>query len=385
MVRPRKDCAVIGRPGVAVSQTGDLPASLYLGVRFDSNVAAIVPSDTSLIPALWAYVTSPEYLEGVRLIDQTLKVTNATLAKVPFDPQRWKTLAADTLPSGLPEPSTNDPTQWLFLGRIRGSQEPLQVAVARLLGFRWPDQKADAVDAHADHDGIVCIPALRGERPAADRLAELLAAEWGNDWHPQTLTDLLAAVGHAGSLEEWLRDAFFRQHCELFDHRPFIWHVWDGHRDGFSALVNYHKLDHDTLKSLTYSYLGDWIRAQDLEARSDRSGAGDRLAKAKTLQTRLAAILEGDAPLDVFVRWKPLTAQPLGWRPDVDDGVRLNIRPFLGATGVAQRGASVLRWRPNIKWGVDRGKNAPNSPWGELRDNDTHLSLAEKRAALEAT
>jgi len=38
-------------------------------------------------------------------------------------------------------------------------------------------------------------------------------------------------------------DSFFQEHCELFHHRPFVWHIWDGRkRDGFHALVNYHKL-----------------------------------------------------------------------------------------------------------------------------------------------
>ena len=292
---------------------------------------------------------------------------------------RWRAHAAEH-PRFAPA-AARDPREWTCRGEPSTSDAPLHVAVARLLGYRWPDQQPDALDEHADKDGIVCIPALRGERPAADRLADLLAAAWDKDWHPQTLTDLLAAVGHAGTLEEWLRDAFFKQHCELFHHRPFIWHVWDGHREGFSALVNYHKLDHEGLKSLTYSYLGDWIRTQEIEAKAGKSGAGDKLARAKALQQRLAAILEGEAPLDVFVRWKPIEQQPIGWHPDLDDGVRLNIRPFLTVADVGAKGAGVLRWKPNIKWGKDRGKNPPGSPWGEDRDNDKHLTLAEKRAA----
>jgi hypothetical protein len=32
---------------------------------------------------------------------------------------------------------------------------------------------------------------------------------------------------------------------------------------------------------------------------------------------------------------------------------------------------------------VDRGKNPPGSYWGEIRDNDKHLSLGEKREARE--
>ena len=58
-----------------------------------------------------------------------------------------------------------------------------------------------------------------------------------------------------------------------------------------------------------------------------------------------------------------------------DDGVRLNIRPFVEA--------DVLRKKPKIKWGKDRGKNPPGAPWGEVRHNDLHVSLGEKRAARE--
>jgi hypothetical protein len=185
---------------------------------------------------------------------------------------------------------------------------------------------------------------------------------------------LLSAVDYAGSnLEDWLRNGFFDQHSRLFHQRPFIWQIWDGRKDGFSALVNYHKLDHKLLEKLTYTYLGDWIKKQQEAVSNEESGADDRLLKAEQLQDKLKLILEGEAPYDIFVRWKPLEQQPIGWHPDLNDGVRLNIRPFMEA--------DVLRKRPNIKWGKDRGKNPPGSPWGEERDNDRHLTLAEKRAA----
>ncbi len=56
-----------------------------------------------------------------------------------------------------------------------------------------------------------------------------------------------------------------------------------------------------------------------------------RLAAAQDLKRRLERILEGEAPCDIFVRWKPLAEQPSGWNPDLNDGVRLNIRPFMTA------------------------------------------------------
>ena len=38
--------------GVAVSQMGDLPCTLYTGEIYDNNTAAIVPHDEKLVPAL---------------------------------------------------------------------------------------------------------------------------------------------------------------------------------------------------------------------------------------------------------------------------------------------------------------------------------------------
>ena len=194
------------------------------------------------------------------------------------------------------------------------------------------------------------------------------------------LDTLLHDVG-ASNLDDWLRNKFFEEHYKLFHHRPFIWHIWDGRKDGFNALVNYHKLDFKLLEKLAYTYLGDWIKRQEDALKQGASGADDRLLKARELQKKLALILTGDcAPdkqsgHDIFVRWKKLEAQPAGWHPDLNDGVRLNIRPFMTA--------DVPRKRPNIKWGVDRGKNPPGAPWGEERDNDRHLGLKEKNDAKQ--
>ena len=130
---------------------------------------------------------------------------------------------------------------------------------------------------HADGDGIVCLTALKGEPPAEQRLNALLADAFGADWSAAKLASLLADAGYAGkSLDDWLRDGFFEQHCELFHQRPFVWHIWDGRRDGFHALVNYHRLaapngeGRRTLEKLIYSYLGDWIDRQRADQKSGR-------------------------------------------------------------------------------------------------------------------
>jgi hypothetical protein len=249
------------------------------------------------------------------------------------------------------------------------STAPLQVAVGRLLGYRWPEQsEGDDLNAFGDDDGIVCLPSVAGEPAAVDRLQQLLAAAFGKSWTPAKVKELLEKAGSKKkSLADWLRDEFFTQHCALFENRPFVWHIWDGQKDGFSALVNYHRLNRQTLERLTYTYLGqDWVERQRAGVRDDVPGAESRLAAALVLQQKLEAILEGENPFDVYVRWKQLHEQPIGWEPDLNDGVRLNIRPFVEA--------GVLRAPFNIDWKKDRGRN----PDGSERFNHLHLSLAEK-------
>lgn len=240
----------------------------------------------------------------------------------------------------------------------------------------------------ADEDGIVCIPPVRGEQPAASRLQDLLARAYRDEWTASTVPGLLEQVGYKGkTLEQWLRDGFFEQHCQLFHQRPFIWHVWDGQRrDGFAVLVNYHDLDRKLLERLTYTYLGNWIDQQQRLAKAGERGAENKLAAALELQKKLELILEGEPPYDIFVRWKPIEEQSIGWEPDLNDGVRINIRPFVQA--------GILRKNPKIRWSRDRGKEPPRDgkqyPWywndgkftGE-RVNDVHLTNADKRAARQ--
>jgi hypothetical protein len=391
-----------GKRGVAVALMRGLRCSLYHGVRYDKSMAVLVPDDQDHLPAIYAFCTSEEFHERVREIDQNVIVANGTLVKIPFDLERWATVAKEKYPNGLPKPYSDDPTQWLFHGHPTPSDAPLQVAVARLLGYRWPaetdadmelsDEARDWIGqsekllTFADADGIVCIPPVRGEAPAAERLLSLLAAAHGGAWSNDTLARLLQRADHAGkTLEFWLRDKLFRQHCQRFHHRPFIWHIWDGLSDGFAALVNYHKLDYKTLETLTYTYLGDWISRQKQDIANDIDGAEEKRAAAEALKKKLELILKGEAPHDIFVRWKPLDAQPLGWRPDLNDGVRLNIRPFMSVPDVGKKGAGILRDKPNIKWNKDRGKDVESAPWYAVfngaRINDYHLTLEEKQHA----
>lgn len=399
-----------GKDGIAINRMRGLRVAHYQGERFDNNVAVVIPKSERSLAAIWCFLSSAEFSAHVKSLDTTLKITNQTLLKVPFDLTRWQQVATERYPNGLPRPCSYDPTQWLFHGHPQPAIDPLQVAVARLAGYRWPAETdasmeladeartwiahCDRLAEHTDDDGIVCLPSVRGEPRAHERLLQLLIAAWETvqpgSWKPAVLDKLLADADCAGKgLDVWLRDKFFEQHAKRFQHRPFIWHVWDGLKDGFSALVNYHRLDAKNLERLIHTYLGDWIRQQEAGVRDGVDGAQPRLAAAQDLKRRLELILEGEfdgkVGYDIFVRWKPLCEQPIGWGPDINDGVRLNIRPFMTAEVLRHNKKPKL----NISWDKDRGKDVESAPWFKVfkgeRINNHHLTVAEKLAARGAS
>jgi hypothetical protein len=352
-----------GRPGVLVRQFRQLPCTLYGGELFDQSGAVLCPADPADLPALWAFCASPEYARAVRRIDRKVNVTNGTLAKVGFDLARWRGAAMS-----LPEPYSDDPTQWLFHGHPARAAPGtgLHVALARVAGYRWPAETGVAMRLSAaarallaetarlppGADGAVLpLHAQDGTAPLAARLRQMLAAAYGAAWSHRLETDLVRAadmtfdkrVARDLSLQAWLSERAFRQHAALFRQRPFLWQIGEKRPGGLRFFLNYHRLSAAALRDL-----------------ADAVPPG-------ALRDGLRAILLGEPPCDIFVRWKGLAAQPLGWNPDPDDGVRQNIRPFIMA-GVLTLDLSKL-----LK-ATDRGANGQ-------RRNDRHTTLAEKGKA----
>lgn len=415
---------LLGKYGVGIQRMQHLNTTIHTGNIFGDAVAPLIINDLKHLTAIYCYCESEHFKEQVRKLNQKVNVTPGILNQVPFNLEHWQSVADQQYPNGLPEPYSDDPTQWIYHGHpcgsvtwhdtqkqtthgnLRQDETVLQTAVARLLGYRWPAEtdpdmelspqmrewvaKCSDFDGLTDDDGIVCLDAIRGEKTAHDRLELILQKAYGEQWSATVIHNLLSSV-KATDLDTWLRTKFFEQHTKLFQHRPFIWHIWDGLKDGFSALINYHQFDHKRLERLIYTYLEDWIRQQTIGVNEGVDGAESRLTAARNLKDTLEKILQGEQGLDIFVRWKPLEEQPIGWNPDLNDGVRLNIRPFMLADDVGKKGAGVLRAKPNIHWKKDRGNDVESAPWYELgleygekvgaRINDHYLSLKEKQDA----
>ena len=181
-----------GRSGVAVSRDGRLACdAVSRATLFDNNAAVVVSRNdrVDLSRHLGVLRRRREFDAAVRRIDPKLE-------RHERDPRqgslRPRALDARSPPSSTrtacPSPTRDDPTQWLFKGNVVGSEAPLQVAVARLLGYRWPDQEPDALDALADPDGIVCLPVGRRRAPGRRAPRALCSPRaYGADWSPRPL------------------------------------------------------------------------------------------------------------------------------------------------------------------------------------------------------
>jgi hypothetical protein len=234
---------------------------------------------------------------------------------------------------------------WVAMERKDAAQKRME-HVWRLLSY------AIKRVLEADDDGIVPFQAVAGEPALIDRLRielhQLFPRQDPNALEVALTNELKRrAKGYrsVASLEEWLGDEFFAYHDSLYKSRPILWHIASSQGRGacaFGALVRYHTFDYERLAKLRGTHLRDAIAHCRREAglasqegrTDDRLLWQSRLEESELLDQKLQWIQEGSnghpAPGDCRIRtpWKAEADQPQGWRPDLDDGVVVNIAPL---------------------------------------------------------
>ena len=222
-------------------------------------------------------------------------------------------------------------------------EEYLDVTLVRMLGYRWPEQ--DAYEAEhgpildpdlMDADGIIPLVPCGDERTAEQRVTDRLVRAFGEDGAEAFLRDVRKYLKR--DLGAWIAKDFFKVHTKRFKNRPIAWHLRspEGH---FEALVLYHRLSRETLAKLRVTYAGDRLarlRADQTRARErkdDRAVSDLQLAieDVEAFRSTLEAIERGsELKHRIRCRWKNETesGRPGPYAPDIDDGVKVNIRPF---------------------------------------------------------
>jgi hypothetical protein len=190
--------------------------------------------------------------------------------------------------------------------------------------------------SHALPAGILFLDGTLDGEDARDSLghtaAEPLQAAWAEHG---------AAIAPRKTLREWLARDFFKDvHKSMYENRPIHWPLSSSGRN-FTAWVNIHRFNSQTLRVLLADHLDPLRRRLDGEladVRAARDAGGDKKAASaaerrhdKLLSARdeLASFIamveqcaeRGPPPADVRC---PAREQDTRYDPDLDDGVMIN-------------------------------------------------------------
>lgn len=208
----------------------------------------------------------------------------------------------------------------------------------------------------ADEDGVVPFVSVVGEPSLLERVLGELHSFFPDRDIGQIETEIVNELNKSvkdyrrtRSLAEWLENAFFEYHCSLYKNRPILWHIASSQRTSpmaFGVLVHYHKFNRDRMAKLRSQYLREAIETFRREAAlANKEGRADhriewqsRLEEARELDRRLQQVQEGEGGFGIETPWKTPAERPLGWDPDLDDGVKVNIAPLqkAGALRIAK-------------------------------------------------
>lgn len=357
--RPDQGHHAWGKTGIAIQRMRRIFAYEYAGTRFHQNIAVIVPKDPEDLPAIRAFCYAPAFEDAVRQIDQKLNVTNRTLTDVAFDKAHWTRVAQQHVQDAAQTVDTKadhpHPYRQRSFTADTPHPHPLHLHLARYLGARWPTEAS----APPNTPWYLLLHPAPSARKAHTFAGWLDAVHHDAATSPASLRAALDAQDQ-DALLAWLRDDFFVEHCRLFLDRPFIWHIWDGTPAGFSILVRYHRLTHGNLQQII-DEVDAWLAY--LRQDSDAAYRTRQIDAATVLRARLRAILDGVPPYDLYIRWKPPTAQPTRWTLDLNDGVHPHLRPFLTGPSLSRKDHGILRHRPRVHFRPDRGHDPSDGPW----------------------
>ena len=266
--------------------------------------------------------------------------------------------------------------------RLYGVNEALRARIESAIGERppeviWPQMEGKTTEQkrmehvcrllsyavkcvlEEEDDGLVSLQSVAQERPLLERVRTKLTSFFPEQ-DPHTLeievvNELKKRVkgyARAESLQDWLTHVFFDFHCRLYQQRPILWHLASSQESvepAFSVIVHYHRFDHDRLAKLRSVHVRDRLATLRREAaQAGKDGREDdrlqllaAVEEVEAFDRKLARLQEGhhsgaeggDEDYRILTPWKKPEDRPKGWRPDLDDGVKVNIAP-LARTGL---------------------------------------------------
>jgi hypothetical protein len=191
-------------------------------------------------------------------------------------------------------------------------------------------------DVRADDDGIVPLAGCAAREPTLmDRVRARLEEAFG----PATAYNLeQEAADYVGrDVETQLHTYFFHHfHADLYKKRPILWHLTSDKKH-FAVMLDYHRLDRDTLPKVRSLYLWpqmEEVRTRLAAARADENVSlthdlEEELKDLQAFEARLEAVIEGRVSVRL-PKWAngPYRNGEPPYDPDLDDGVKVNLLPI---------------------------------------------------------
>ncbi|MEO8285046.1 MAG: BREX-1 system adenine-specific DNA-methyltransferase PglX [Chloroflexota bacterium] len=197
---------------------------------------------------------------------------------------------------------------------------------------RFSPEVAERLCALVDDDGIMVLDPAHPD-DLTTRVVQVLEAIYGE----QDAEEIVRAATGGKLLADYFKGDFFKRHVQQYRKRPIYW-LLQSPKKGYSLYVFHEKLTRDRLFLISSDrYLGGKINAvrtevQELRAAITREPNGSqrkRLERELDAKENLLLDLEAFARnLDAVTGATNSQGQPVGWQPEIDDGVLLNLAPM---------------------------------------------------------
>ena len=138
------------------------------------------------------------------------------------------------------------------------------------------------------------------------------------------------------AINDWTRLHFFTRHLVDTGREPVVWHVASSHKT-FEGLVHVNRCTKERIDLFRSEVLRRQIDAlnKSMKAASKARRTDqvrmleEQIKDLRTFDIAWGWLFEGTTPTArLWYPWKGPEAQPQGWDPNFDEGVRANIAPL---------------------------------------------------------
>jgi len=194
--------------------------------------------------------------------------------------------------------------------------------------------------------GFVPMVRVKGHRSLGSRVLDALEAQLDDEEQRMLAADFVQLFDVepggrtneriAGAINRWVIEHYFTRHLAATGREPTVWHVASP-KGTFQALVHATKCTRERIDLLRSEMLR---RQMDTLNRTLKSAIkGKRSSQVRTLEEQikdlrtfdiaLGWLYEGTTPnARLWYPWKGPEAQPQGWDPHLDEGLRANVAPL---------------------------------------------------------